>query len=93
MSKSKIAFTLPEDITLRELEAYEKKVRELLPADGTLTDASFMRAVVSGAVAAGFLRGEGVPKDLDGASVRVIVVLADAVGKLIAAVKTIDPNS
>jgi len=90
-------FTLPDDLTIGELDKYEKKVRELLPTEN-LTDAAFMRSVVAGALWAGFIKSVDprCPKseaDLDGCSVRIVFAIGQAVAKLIGEVKTTDPNS
>jgi len=96
MSK-KLEFTLPEDLMMGELDKYEKKVRELLPAEG-LTDAAFMKAIVAGAIAGGFIKSTDprVPKSedaIDNCSVRTVFALGQAVVKLINEVKEVSPNS
>jgi hypothetical protein len=96
MSK-KFEFTLPDDLTIGELDKYEKKVRELLPTEN-LTDAAFMRSIVAGALHAGFIKSVDprCPKseaDLDGCSVGIVFAIGQAVAKLVAEVKEIPPNS
>jgi hypothetical protein len=93
----KFEFTLPDDLTLGELDRYEKKVRELLPTEN-LTDAAFMRSIVAAALAAGFIKSVDprCPKseaDLDGASAQIVFAIGQAVAKLVAEVKEVSPNS
>ena len=93
----KFEFTLPDDLTLAELDKYEKKVRELMPTEN-LTDAVFMRALAAGALAGGFVKSADprCPKteeDLDGCSVKIVFAIAQAVGKLVSEVKEVPPNS
>jgi hypothetical protein len=93
----KFEFTLPDDLTLGELDKYEKTVRELMPTEN-LTDAVFMRAIVSGALAGGFIKSADprCPKtidDLDGCSARVVFALGQSVAKLVSEVKETNPNS
>jgi hypothetical protein len=93
----KFEFTIPDDLTLGELDKYERRVRELMPAEN-LTDAAFMRSIAAGALHAGFVKSVDprCPKseaDLDGCSVRVVFAIGQAVAKLVSEVKTTDPNS
>lgn len=93
----KFEFTLPDDLTLGELDKYEKKVRELMPTEN-LTDAAFMRSIVAGALAGGFVKSADprCPVDeahLDGTPVRIVFAIGQAVAKLVAEVKDISPNS
>lgn len=92
----KFEFTLPDDLTLGELDKYEKRVRELLPTEN-LTDAAFMRSIVAAALAAGFIKSVDprCPKseaDLDGTNARIVFAMGQAVAKLVGEVKTTDPN-
>lgn len=89
---------LPDDITFRQLEAWEARVSTELGTVERVTPAVTARASVLAALEAGIVtQGEGVPLD-EGAvpetSARVLWWMAEVIGKYIAAIKNpaVDPN-
>ncbi len=93
--KSGAWFELPEDISQRQLEAYEAETRRSLK-DQDVTDALLARAAIRGAFKAEIVAAsEGLPqaeKELDEAPARLLWWMARKLAEYIASIKALDPN-
>lgn len=95
--KSGAWFELPQDITQRQLEAYESETRRRLKdKEQETTDALLARAAIVSAFKAEIIQGsEGLPqaeKDLDEAPARLLWWMAREIATYIGSIKSLDPN-
>ena len=93
--KSGAFFELPEDISQRQLEAYEAETRRTLK-DEEVTDALLARAAILGAFKAEMISAsQGLPKaakEIDDAPARLLWWMARKLAEYIGGIKAIDPN-
>ena len=91
------SFTLPDDITQRQMETYEGAARAVAEESENPTDSQFCRAVLTGVMEAKVIQdAEGLPTkvdDIPSASQRVITWAAQKISKWYVDLKAIDPNS
>lgn len=94
--KSGASFELPEDISQKQLETWERVATESL-GNEKRTDGRMARASVQAGFEAGFITpGDGVPKNkeelVEFKSSKVLWWMGSKIGQFIHDLKVIDPN-
>jgi hypothetical protein len=91
------SFTLPDDITQRQMEIYEGAARAVLDGVENPTDSILYRAALTGVIEAKVLQdATGLPEkvdDIPGTNSRVNIWAAQNIAEWLVELKTIDPNS